>query len=76
MSRRDATGNMDTGSLTAAKLTPRQQALHDSVVLRATSTDEQLLLLITQAGRVGASEKDVRVVREVLLLGHITEGTR
>lgn len=54
-------------------LTARQRELHTAVVTRASATDEQLLMLYPCANRVGASEADVRAVREVLLEGHLRE---
>jgi len=49
--------------------TDRQRKLHDSITARSSNVSEQLALLTVQANRVGASERDVRAVRERLLEG-------
>lgn len=51
----------------------RERQLHAAVVSRASSVAEQLLILRVEAGRTGASERDVRAVRERLLEGHVRE---
>lgn len=56
-----------------AELTERQRALHGAVVSRSSATAEQMILITTLARTVGASERDVRTVRDVLLAGHIRE---
>jgi hypothetical protein len=55
------------------QLTDRQRKLHAATVAGASHIAEQLLMLTVQANRVGASERDVRVIRELLLAGHVRE---
>jgi len=60
-----------------AGVTDRQRKLHASITVRSSNVPEQLALLIVQANRVGASEADVRAVRERLLADHVNEeGTK
>ncbi len=59
--------------MSADELTDRQRQLHAEVVKSATAVQERLLMLTVHATRVGASERDVTVVREVLLEGHVRE---
>lgn len=54
-------------------LTDRQRQLLATVRIRASHITEQMLILPVEAGRTGASEADLRAVREVLLAGHIKE---
>lgn len=59
--------------MSTATLTERQRRLLSSVTRRASHVSEQTMLLTVEAGRVGASEADLRAVREVLLAGHVKE---
>jgi len=64
----------DPGSRPAAlPATDRQRKLLASVKARASHVQDQLLILPVEAGRIGASEADVRAVRERLLDGHVRE---
>ena len=54
-------------------LTKRQRALHTAVLAMASSIDEQMMIVTVMAGRHACSEHDVRVVREILLTGHVRE---
>ena len=56
-----------------APLTERQRALKTAVTSRSSDTAEQMMLIATLARTVGASERDVRTVREILLEGHVRE---
>lgn len=54
-------------------LTERQRKLHRSVIMAASSTDEQMLMVRVMATRLGCSQADVDTVRDVLLKGHLRE---
>lgn len=51
----------------------RERKLHAAVTSRASNVDDQLAILRTEATRVGASERDVRAVRERLLTHRVKE---
>ena len=57
----------------AERETERERKLFAAVTARASNVSEQLMLLRVEANRVGASERDVRAVRERLLEGHLRE---
>ncbi len=49
------------------ELTERQRALRNAVLRASGNTSEQLGLVYSFASRVGASERDVRVVKAALV---------
>lgn len=59
---RTATGR-PKGMELATPLTDRQRRLYDAVTAAAGTVEERLAMLYPLAGRQGASEADVRVVR-------------
>lgn len=58
---------------TAERPTERERQLYAAVTTRASNVAEQLMLLRVEAARTGASERDLRAVRERLLAGHVRE---
>jgi hypothetical protein len=54
-------------------MTERQRRLLASVTRRASHISEQTLILRVEADRVGASERDLGVVREHLIADHVRE---
>jgi hypothetical protein len=54
-------------------MTARQRRLLASVVRRASHITEQTLILTVEASRLGASEADLRAVRDHLLAGYVLE---
>lgn len=59
--------------MSAEALTERQRKLLASVALRASTLDAQRLILPVEASRIGASETDVRTIREVLQSGAVKD---
>jgi len=51
----------------------RQRDLHAAVLKAAKDTQTQLKLLTTYARRVGASEKDLKVVERAIIGGPVRE---
>lgn len=57
-------------------MSDRQRKLYRAVTAAASHINEQLLMLRVHAYRLGATEADVRAVRQLLAASHSREASR